>query len=249
MQRRRRAGRAEGLAAQAARSAFGAEGAATSVCRRPRASCSLGVQGCGKSLAAKAVAAQWGCRCCGCDVGRMFAGIVGSSEENMRRAITDGRSGRARRCCGWTRSRRRSPGTQSSGVSDGGTTARVFAHLPHLAAGEDGAGLRGRHGQRHHAAAAGAPAQGALRRDLLRRPARRGRAATRSSRSTSSKRKRDPARLRPQRPGAGRSGFSGAEIEQAIISALYDAFDAGRGHRNGATSSSASASPCRSRAR
>src|SRR5947209_7829361 len=47
----------------------------------------LGVQGCGKSLSCKAIAAQWKLPLLRMDVGRIFAGIVGSSEENMRRAI------------------------------------------------------------------------------------------------------------------------------------------------------------------
>ena len=41
------------------------------------------------------------------------------------------------------------------------------------------------------------------------------------------KRDRDPARFDPPRLAEAAEGFSGAEIEQAIISALYDAFDDG----------------------
>ncbi len=47
----------------------------------------LGVQGCGKSLTAKAIAAQWGLPLLRLDMGRIFSGLVGSSEENLRRAI------------------------------------------------------------------------------------------------------------------------------------------------------------------
>jgi hypothetical protein len=47
----------------------------------------LGVQGCGKSLVSKAVAAQWGLPLLRLDLGRIFSGLVGSSEENLRRAI------------------------------------------------------------------------------------------------------------------------------------------------------------------
>ncbi len=46
-----------------------------------------GVPGCGKSLIAKALAASWRLPLLRMDVGRIFAGIVGSSEENMRRAL------------------------------------------------------------------------------------------------------------------------------------------------------------------
>ena len=46
-----------------------------------------GVPGCGKSLTATCVSAQWGLPLLRLDVGRVFAGLVGSSEENMRRAL------------------------------------------------------------------------------------------------------------------------------------------------------------------
>src|SRR2546430_14305727 len=47
----------------------------------------IGIPGGGKSLAAKAVGASWRLPLLRLDVGKVFAGIVGSSEENMRRAI------------------------------------------------------------------------------------------------------------------------------------------------------------------
>ena len=47
----------------------------------------VGVPGCGKSLTAKAVAAEWKMPLLKFDLGKVFAGLVGESEENMRRAI------------------------------------------------------------------------------------------------------------------------------------------------------------------
>jgi len=47
----------------------------------------LGVQGCGKSLCAKAVSRLWQLPLLRFDMGRMFGSLVGSSEENVRRAI------------------------------------------------------------------------------------------------------------------------------------------------------------------
>jgi SpoVK/Ycf46/Vps4 family AAA+-type ATPase len=41
------------------------------------------------------------------------------------------------------------------------------------------------------------------------------------------KRRRDPELFDLEQLAAASDGFSGAEIEQAVISALYDAFDAG----------------------
>ena len=46
-----------------------------------------GVPGCGKSLTAKAISAFWKLPLLRLDIGRIFSGIVGSSEENMRNAI------------------------------------------------------------------------------------------------------------------------------------------------------------------
>lgn len=46
-----------------------------------------GVPGCGKSLIAKAVSSLWRLPLLQLDMGKIFSGIVGSSEENMRKAI------------------------------------------------------------------------------------------------------------------------------------------------------------------
>ena len=53
----------------------------------PKGILMLGVQGCGKSLSAKAVSTQWQLPLLRFDMGRMFGSLVGSSEENVRRAI------------------------------------------------------------------------------------------------------------------------------------------------------------------
>ena len=46
-----------------------------------------GIPGCGKSLTAKAMSAIWQLPLLKLDMGKIFSGIVGSSEQNMRRAI------------------------------------------------------------------------------------------------------------------------------------------------------------------
>jgi SpoVK/Ycf46/Vps4 family AAA+-type ATPase len=46
-----------------------------------------GVPGCGKSLTAKCVSAQWGLPLLRLDIGRIFHGLIGSSEQNMRAAL------------------------------------------------------------------------------------------------------------------------------------------------------------------
>jgi len=53
----------------------------------PRGVLITGVPGCGKSLTAKAISAMWQLPLLRLDVGKIFSGLVGSSEENMRKAI------------------------------------------------------------------------------------------------------------------------------------------------------------------
>src|SRR5437773_6647980 len=50
----------------------------------PKGILMLGVQGCGKSLCAKAVSCLWQLPLLRFDIGRMFGSLVGSSEENVR---------------------------------------------------------------------------------------------------------------------------------------------------------------------
>ena len=85
----------------------------------------LGVQGCGKSLTAKAVASQWHLPLLRLDMGRIFSGLVGSSEENMRKAMRIAES--IAPAVLWVDELEKSlSGIGSSGVSDSGVTARVF---------------------------------------------------------------------------------------------------------------------------
>src|SRR6516225_7990832 len=88
----------------------------------PRGLLLLGVQGCGKSLTAKAIASQWALPLLRLDMGRVFSGLVGSSEENLRRAIRVAES--AAPAVLWIDEAL--SGSASSNVSDGGTTARVL---------------------------------------------------------------------------------------------------------------------------
>ncbi len=91
----------------------------------PRGILLLGVQGCGKSLCAKAVSNQWQLPLLRFDMGRMFGSLVGSSEENVRRAIAVAES--VAPAILWVDEIDKAfAGSQGSGISDGGTTARVF---------------------------------------------------------------------------------------------------------------------------
>ncbi|HVO29984.1 MAG TPA: AAA family ATPase, partial [bacterium] len=85
----------------------------------------LGVQGCGKSLTAQAIAATWQLPLLRLDMGRIFSGLIGSSEENLRRAIRVAES--AAPAVLWVDEIDKGlSGIASSGSVDGGVTARVF---------------------------------------------------------------------------------------------------------------------------
>lgn len=82
-----------------------------------------GVPGCGKSLTAKAMSTIWGLPLMKLDMGKIFGGIVGSSEENMRKAIATAEA--VAPSILWVDEIEKGfAGTQSDG--DSGTSARVF---------------------------------------------------------------------------------------------------------------------------
>ncbi len=185
----------------------------------------LGVQGCGKSLTAKAVAGQWRLPLLRLDMGRIFSGLIGSSEENLRRAIGVAES--VAPVVLWVDEIEKGlSGSQSSGVTDGGVSARVFGSLltwlqektapvfvvatanridmlpPELL----------RKGRFDEIFFIDLPSA-AERREILEIHVRR--------------RKRDPAAYDLDAITARTEGFSGAELEAAIISGLYEAFAEG----------------------
>ncbi len=91
----------------------------------PRGILLLGVQGCGKSLSCKAVGSLWGLPILRLDVGKIFSGVVGSSEQNVRRAIQVAES--VAPVVLWMDEMEKGfAGVQSSPFSDAGTTSRVF---------------------------------------------------------------------------------------------------------------------------
>lgn len=88
----------------------------------------LGVPGCGKSLTAKCVASLWNMPLLRLDIGKIFEGIVGSSEENIRRAIATAEA--VAPCVLWIDEIEKGfSGVQSSGVTDGGVGARIFSTI------------------------------------------------------------------------------------------------------------------------
>jgi SpoVK/Ycf46/Vps4 family AAA+-type ATPase len=85
----------------------------------------IGIPGTGKSLTAKATASVLGLPLLKLDAGRIFAGIVGQSESNLRSVIQTAEA--IAPCCLWIDEIEKGfAGSKSSGSSDGGTSARVF---------------------------------------------------------------------------------------------------------------------------
>lgn len=91
----------------------------------PKGMLIIGVQGCGKSLVAKAISTAWNLPMLRMDVGRIFGSLVGQSEENMRKAIRIAES--LAPCVLWIDELEKGFAGMGGGVSDSGTTARVFS--------------------------------------------------------------------------------------------------------------------------
>jgi len=182
----------------------------------------LGVQGCGKSLCAKAVASLWQMPLLRFDIGRVFGSLVGSSEENIRKAIAVAES--VAPAILWVDEIDKAfAGSRSSGGTDGGTTARVFgtfltwmseksAPVFVMATANDISELPPellRKGRFDEIFFVDLPSP-EEREEIFRiHIARRG---------------RDPELFDLPALAEASKDFSGAEIEEAIISALYDVF-------------------------
>jgi len=186
----------------------------------PRGVLLIGVQGCGKSLCAKAVSSLWQVPLLRFDIGRMFGSFVGSSEENMRRAISVAES--VAPAILWVDEIDKAfAGSQNHG--DSGASARVLATFLTwlsekkapvfiVATANDISSLppellrKGRLDEMFFIDLPNAEEREQIFRIHL---ARRG---------------REPEMFDVASFGALSEGFSGAEIEEAVNSALYDAF-------------------------
>lgn len=86
----------------------------------------LGIQGCGKSRLAEALADYYKLPLLRMDVGKLFSGTLGSTEENIRMAIKVAES--VAPCILWVDELEKGfSGSGSSNYTDGGTASRVFA--------------------------------------------------------------------------------------------------------------------------
>src|SRR3954463_11279330 len=186
----------------------------------------IGVPGCGKSLTAKAVGAAWQMPLLRLDVGKIFGGLVGASEENIRKALKTAEA--IAPAVLWLDEMEKGfSGTGSSNMSDGGTTSRVFGTFVTW--------MQEKTAPVFVIATANNVHQ--LPPELL----RKGRfdeiffvdLPTDEERKEIfnihlSKKGRNVDLVDLKKLVEATPEFSGAELEQVVVSALYDAFDAGQ---------------------
>ncbi|KPK51919.1 MAG: hypothetical protein AMJ63_10940, partial [Myxococcales bacterium SG8_38_1] len=178
----------------------------------------IGVQGCGKSLCAKAVAAEWNLPLIRLDPSNLYNRYVGETEKNLRRAIK--LAEQMAPVVLWIDEIEKSLSQEDA---DGGPAQRIFGtFLAWLQDKKESVFVI------------------ATANDISKLPPelmRKGRfdeiffvdlpkeeARKRILEIHLEKRKRDPAKFEIPRLVEQTRGFSGAEIEQAVVSALYTAF-------------------------
>ena len=183
----------------------------------------IGIPGCGKSLTAKAIGAMWQMPLLRLDVGKIFQSLVGSSEENIRKAIKTAEA--VAPSILWLDELEKGfAGAGGGGQSDGGTSSRVFGSFITW--------LQEKTSPVFVIATANDVSQ--LPPELLRKgrfdeiffvdlPNEDERA--RIVEIHLKRKNRDPTRFNIEHIVKATQGFSGSEIEQAIISALFDAFE------------------------
>ena len=193
---------------------------------QPRGVLLLGVQGCGKSLTAKAIASHWKLPLLRLDVGSVFSAYVGGSEANMRKALSIAES--LAPVVLWVDEIEKGfGGTSGSGNADAGASLRVFSTFLTW--------MQERKRPVFVVATANRIAE--LPPELLRKgrfdeiffvdlPSASEREAILAIHLR--KRKRDPARFDLGAVASATEGFNGAEVELALVSAMYAAFSAGR---------------------
>ncbi|MEO0769276.1 MAG: AAA family ATPase [Cyanobacteria bacterium J06649_4] len=179
----------------------------------------VGIQGCGKSLAAKTIARQWQMPLLKLDTGRLYDKYIGASEQNFRQALN--LAEKMAPAVLWIDEIEKSMG-QSNGDADGGLSQRLFgSFLTWLQEKSEEVFVV------------------ATANDLSRIPPellRKGRfdeiffvdLPDEKERSTifqihMRRHRQDPKRFDLDRLVLASDGFSGAEIEQVIVTALYHA--------------------------
>jgi ATP-dependent 26S proteasome regulatory subunit len=187
----------------------------------PRGVLMLGVQGCGKSLCAKVAAADWNMPLLRLDPGVLYQKFIGESESQLRQALRQAEA--MAPVVLWIDEIEKAFASASSASADGGLSQRMFGTL--LTWMQD-------HREPIFVIAT-ANDISAVPPELMRKgrfdevffvDLPDGEARQNIFRIHLSRRKRDPAGFNVALLAQKAEGFSGAEIEQAVISALYRAF-------------------------
>jgi len=190
----------------------------------PRGVLLLGVPGCGKSLFAKAVASEWGLPLLKLDPANLYDKYIGDSEKNFKRAMRTAE--RMAPIVLWIDELEKA--FASGGDADGGVSKRVFGTFLSW--------LQDRQGDVFVIATSNDIAQ--LPPEFIRKgrfdevffvdlpkPAAR----EEIFRIHLRKRNQDPTKFDLKLLAEATDGFSGAEIEQVVVGALYGAFSNGAG--------------------
>ncbi|MBU6300894.1 MAG: AAA family ATPase [Verrucomicrobia bacterium] len=188
----------------------------------PRGVLLVGVPGCGKSLAAKTIARQWDLPLLKLDAGRLYDKYIGESEKNFLRATKMAES--MAPCVLWIDEMEKAFATGGEGGSDGGTTQRTLGlFLTWLQEKKETVFL-----------AATANQVDRLPPELLRKgrfdeiffidlPTAAERLAILEIHLR--QRNQEPGRVDLARFAGEAESFSGAEIEQVVISGLYQCLE------------------------
>ncbi len=187
----------------------------------PRGVLMLGVQGAGKSLCAKAIATSWQRPLLRMDVGALYDRYVGESERRLRDALAQAEA--MAPIILWIDEIEKAFASAASQSTDGGLSKRMFGTLLTWMQEHD----------KPVFLVATANDIEALPPELLRKgrfdeiffvdlPREDTRAQIFAIHLK--KRKRDPANFDLEALARESKGFSGAEIEQAVLSSLHDAF-------------------------
>jgi ATP-dependent 26S proteasome regulatory subunit len=186
----------------------------------PKGALLLGVQGAGKSLAAKCIAGAWQLPLFRMDFGALYQKYHGETERNIREALAAAEA--MSPCVLWMDEIEKGIAADAGADADGGVSRRVLGTLLTwmsertsrvflVATANDIARLPPellRKGRFDEIFFVDLP-QSAAREDIVRIHLRRN--------------KQDPAAFDLKRLAAASEGFAGAEIEQAIVAALYEA--------------------------
>ncbi len=179
----------------------------------------LGVQGAGKSLAAKAIAGSWGLPLMRLDFAMLYNKFHGETERNLRQALKQAEA--MAPCVLWIDEIEKGLASDSA-ASDGGVSRRVLGTLLTwmaerrsrtflVATSNDVSQLPPellRKGRMDEIFFVDLPDQ-AVREDIFRIHLK--------------KRKHDPAQFEVSKLASAADGFSGAEIEQSVVAAIYEA--------------------------